>query len=150
MTNKQSLCINEMVRQLKLLVPTYLSYVGQFPDDINRIGQKFPAVIVEAGDETDFSFDTGKHLDYRFHINLYLYHEIKAGYIRQQDILTCQTAINDQITKDLTLGSTCQHLVITQITKGNETDTPYDTGYAGQLSVVKIEYEAWIYDTRST
>jgi hypothetical protein len=151
MTNKQYLVITEIKRQLNLLVTAgTLKYVGEYPDDLGKTGQRMPYVIVQDGDESEYALDTGRAFTYYMTVNLYLACEMIPNKTRQQDLLDKQIAICNQLTKDLTLSGTCVQAFITDIAKGDETQLPFDAGYSGSLATRKIVLRIEMTDERSS
>jgi hypothetical protein len=114
MTNKQYLVIAEIVKQLKTV--TGMVYVGEYPDDITKRGQKFPCCIVEDGNES-FLIKAGNKYDNTMLVHVHFYCQLIVGKTKMKNLLDIQALINNKILGDLTIGGTCLNSNLESVTK---------------------------------
>ena len=140
MTNKQY----PVIEAIKVILATITSlrFIGEYPDDLSKIGQRFPAVIIEDSDETYDIFAGNVYKTY-MDIYLHVYSEIIIGKTKMEKMLDLQAEINDAILADLTLSGTVVNIRLTEVTKETEQNT------AGQqINHRRIKYNVEIHDTR--
>jgi hypothetical protein len=141
MTNKQYPIIEAIKTALQTLVPTYIKKVLEYPDDISKAGQNFPAVIVRDGNET-YTMNSGEQYIGDFQVHLDVMTSIVLGQTKQHTMLDVQAKINDIILNDVTLGATCVNIRLTEVIKDNiETQ-------GQQIDYRRITYTITFFDTR--
>jgi hypothetical protein len=142
MTDKQYLCITAIKTALQTLVPNYIKKVGEYPDDLAVIGQNYPAVIIEDGNET-FDIYSGNTYYCYFEVYCHVYTEIKQPTTKMKAMLDLQAKINHAILADLTLGGNCVNIKLTEVQKSTD-----DDGAGLQVSHRAIKYTIEIHDIR--
>lgn len=149
MTNKQILVLNRLAALAKAV--TGINYVGIYPEGIEKIGQRFPAVILRDGDEEAPNYDAGQQIRYTYNVDLFLHHEIRVGTTRIKDILDLQTALITAIITDLSLARSDVAVLGHSVSKGENQNLLGDTssGYQGEIAVRVITFNLLIIDTRS-
>ena len=143
MTNVQYVVIEDIIASLNTLVPTYLKYVGEFPDDMSKVGQNFPAAIVQDGNRS-YLINAGNVYKCFMEIYVDVYTEIRTGITKMEKMLDTEAQINDVILADLTLGATVKNTVL--VSSSIESFSP-TTGQ--QFDMRRITYMIEIHDTRS-
>ena len=79
-----------------------IMFTGEFPDDISVIGQRFPACIIQDGNET-YDLYSGNQYVCTIEIRVILYTEAMPGKTKMEEMLDLQAEINNAILADLTL-----------------------------------------------
>ena len=143
MTNVQYVVIEDIIASLNTLVPTYLKYVGEFPDDMSKVGQNFPAAIVQDGNRS-YEIVAGNVYHCFMEIHVDVYTEIRTGITKMEKMLDTEAQINNVILADLTLGATVKNTVL--VSSSIESFSP-TTGQ--QIDMRRITYMVEIHDTRS-
>jgi hypothetical protein len=140
MTNKQYLCILDIQGTIQAI--TSIQYVGLYPDDLSLIGQRFPAVIIEDGDETyDIVAGNVYHCDMVVKVHLYIH--LNTNTTKMKSMLDYQALINDAVLEDLTLGGNAVNIKLTEVEKETIENEP-----GVQLSHRILKYTVEIHDTR--
>jgi len=150
MTNKQYLVIQAAKTALQAI--TGIKFVGIYPDDYDKIGQRFPAIMIKDSDEDVPEFHAGKQVRINYQLTCILYHETRAGYTRINDILDLQTDILNAITSGLMdLDGTVTQCTGYRIPKGDLTPAPLadNSGYSGEVSQREFIFNFTIFDQRS-
>ena len=149
MTNKQILVLNKLVEIAQGV--SGVTFAGLYPDAIGSVGQRFPAVIVKDGNETEATYQTGRACDYNYQPELYIHHEITNFTTRIADILALQNAILTAIIGDLSLAGLVDNIVGHEVIKGDSQNSLINTesGYQGEMTVHIIRLNMIINDTRS-
>lgn len=100
---------------------TAIKYIGEAPDDTSKLGQKFPAVIIDAGSEL-FDIYAGNTKFAFADLRLILFVHITPNKTKMQNLLDLQTAINDKLLTDPTLTGSITNLRLIEIEKENYTN----------------------------
>lgn len=140
MTNKQIIILEKIKSLLKSK-----GFVGVFPDDVQNIGQNFPAFLIQDGDE-EYKTKTGGRIEYTYYISVMLYSNV----IGQKSILDAQTEVLDALLDDQTLGGTCVLIEPLSVEKGEYSDTMnwYNVGIYKNVKIRKINLQVVVYDER--
>lgn len=133
MTNKQYSAIQYIITKLKT-IPA-IRFVGEFPDDISKIGQRFPAIIIEDGNES-YELKPGMVYWNTLEIALTLYIHLGNTKTKMQDTYILQQSVNDMVLADLQLGGYARNIKLTEIDKDITTN---DAGV--QLAKFVMRYQ---------
>lgn len=149
MTNKQILVLNHLAELAKAV--DGINYVGIYPEGVNLIGQRFPAVVIRDGDEDAANYDCGQQVRYTYQVDMFLHHEIRLGVTRIEDILDLQNALITAVITDLGLARADVVVIGHAVSKGENQNLLSDTasGYQGEIAVRVITFTLLIIDTRS-
>jgi len=137
----------DIIAQFKTSITAIGSFnkVGEYPFDVINIGQNFPAVLVEDGDEnkSDGEIQRNQSVTMDYLIPVWLYTQINQS--RISTILDYQVAIEDAILDDsvlTTLGIKTDCIDILSVEKGSRQETldMYDVGYDSNYSIRKINF----------
>jgi len=119
----------------------YVDYLTE--ENVNKIGSRFPAVLIEDGDEEWEGAGAGGYYIYHT-INLYIYDKINQD--RLEILLENQKAIIDEINDNNTLGG---HAICANV-EGAEKGNYYsgninwqEVGYNDNISIRKIILRVW-------
>ena len=141
-----------MLSALKAIITTEVGvsakYYGYFPEGVQLIGNKYPAILLRDGDEeTELNF--GTRIKRGSIIVIYQYTNDIIDRIK--NALTLQRKITDACLKDLTINNTAVLIEPLTIEKGEYSETPdkFNAGIYPNLTVRKSYYNVLIYDTRS-
>jgi len=147
MQNKQ----HDILTELKSIIETELGanvgYVGYFPDDIQKIGKKYPAILIGDGDET-YELGTGTRVEYNYSIPMYIYHNVIID--RLEKMTEMQNWLIDAIEKDLTIDGNAVLVEVESVEKGSyEQDADkFNAGFYPNMTVRKVNFNVLVYDTR--
>lgn len=149
MTNKQILVLNEMVRIAENVAG--VTFAGLYPDSMQDIGQRFPAVIVRDGNEDAPAFSTGQNVHYTYTPDVIVIHEVNTFTTRIADILSLQNEIVTKLITDLSMSGLVHNVNGYSVSKGTDQDilAEASAGYQGEISVSVITLNLTIKDTRS-
>lgn len=148
MTDKGWAMLSALKGILATQIATSAKYYGYFPDDVNLIGNKYPAILVRDGDESD-TLNTGTYIEQDMQVVIYLY--VTDIVDRIKNTLALQRKITDACMKDLTVGGTAILIEPSIIEKGeySEIADKFNAGFYPNLTVRKLYFNVKIYDTRS-
>ena len=147
MTDKQILVLNKIVETCQAV--TGIVYAGLYPDNKHDIGQNFPAVLVEDGNESAPTYNAGQEVIYDYQVTIRLYHELRLTN-RIQDILSLQNKLLTAIITDLSLSGLVQIITGHSVDKGiSYDDLPEGgAGYQSEITARNININMKIKDTR--
>lgn len=148
MTNKVWNMLSGLKSILETELDTDVKYYGYFPDNVQMIGNKFPAILISDGDESR-GMITGTQIEQMVSVAIYLYTNDVVD--RIENALQLERKITDACLKDLTIGGTAILIEPAEIDKGGYSANPdkYSVGYYPNLTVRKLNFNVLIYDTRS-
>ena len=141
MTNKQYDCITDIKTTLQALT-TDIKKVVEFPDGLSQIGQNFPAVMLEDGNEI-YTMVSGNTYYCVMEVKVHLFVHIIPSKTKMESLLDLQATINNAILADLTLGGNCVNIVLTEVEK----DT-VENDAGTQIARRIMKYQIEIHDTR--
>jgi hypothetical protein len=141
MTNKQYLVIAQIITVLDAV--SAIKYIGEYPDDLSKIGQRFPAVIIEDGNETFDIFSGNQYQDF-MDVRLNLFTQVQIGKTKMKAMLDLQATINHALLADLTLAGTCIQIKPVSVEKSE-----MNNEQGQQISKRVMTYNIEIHDTRS-
>ena len=149
MTDKQITVLNKLV-DIAASVDGIM-FAGLYPDDMQNIGQRFPAVIVKDGNEDAPNYSTGQAVHYSYMPEILLITEVNTFNTRIRDILALQNKLVTALIADLTISGTVHNVNGHAIEKGVDQDllSEFSAGFQGELSVHKITLNTTIKDSRS-
>ena len=115
---------------------SYISYVGDYPQDVKKIGSNTRAVLVFSGNATADIHATGKQLNGTVNPVLKLYNN-NADYDDNDYFISY---VLTKVFEDLSLGGTCRIVYSYDITKGDYSDIfdYHNPNYQGHKSLVDI------------
>jgi len=145
MKNKQWDILSEIKTNLETL--TEFNYVDYYPDSVQFIGNKYPALLIESGDET-FELGTGGLINSDLYVSIYLYHNINQNRIKY--ILILQNKIIAKLQDSLTNNDTALLIEIESVEKGAYSSVvdKYNIGWYPNLSVIKLNFKIKVCYTR--
>jgi len=118
----------------------YIQYVSYFPDSVQLIGNKYPAVLLRDGDEDMNLPSSGRRIEQNQTVVAYLY----TNYVvdRIENALQLQRIVIDALISDLTVGGNAIMISPVSIEKGDYSANPdkYNAGYYPNLTVRKIYF----------
>jgi hypothetical protein len=150
MTNLQYLVLLKLKEKLQAI--SGLNFVGIYPDDLDKIGQRFPAAMIKDSDEDIPQFNAGKQVRIAYTVKVIIYHELRLGYARIKDVLDLQIAVVNAVTSGLmTLDGTVTQCNGYSVAKGDLTPAPLadGSGYSGEVTQREIVFTFTLYDNRS-
>ena len=143
MTDYQKDIITQFKTAISAIGTGTFKYVGEFPFDVQMIGNQYPAVLVQDGDEvlSDTQRNLSVTIDYLVHC--WLYENVNQS--RISAILDHQVSIVDAILDDsmlTTLGVKTNCIELVSVEKGKNQDTldKFDVGYDSNISIRKITF----------
>lgn len=140
MTNKQYPVISALKTLIQAISGIY--FVGEYPDDLSKIGQRFPAVILEDGNET-YDVFPGNQYKCFMEVRVNLFVHMQQGQTKIKSLTDLQADINDAVLADLTVTSTCVNITLTEVRKDEVTNEAGE-----QIARRVITYLVEIHDTR--
>lgn len=142
MTNKTKYIIESFVKQLGL---QSFGYVGEYPYDIEGIGNKYPSVLVQEGDESIAEIIPNKSVKKELLVHCWLYTQINQS--RTNTITDLQNTIEDTILDDATLTDINISVKVdcidwVMVEKGDYTKVldKHNVGYTDNLSIRRITF----------
>ncbi len=143
---------NEVITWIKntLQADDQFSYVGEFPDDIDRFGRNLPAVLVQDGDQPEYVMMSGGQLRYTYEVNVWLYHRPGQNRVITMNVLT--DLVIDKILSSPGIADYVFNLEAVSVEKGEahgETTDYLAPGIYNNLTIRKIGFRMQILDTRS-
>ena len=145
MTNKQIIVLREIKRILK--DDTDAQFVGYYPDDVNEIGNRYYACLVQDGDEiTDTN--SGRRTNTEWTVSVWFYTNVVKN--RIEAVLDIQTAIMDAVLDNQSLGGKCVQIQPVDIEKGDYASDldEYSPGFYSPMTIRKINFTIRIDDVR--
>ncbi len=142
---------NEVINWIKTLFSSedLFEYVGEFPDDIDRIGRKLPAVLVQDGDQPEYVMLAGGQIRYSYEINVWLYHRPGQNRVITMNVLG--DVIIDKVLGAVGIAEYIHNLEAVSIEKGEvrgEATDYHEPGIYNNLNIRKICFRMQILDTR--
>jgi len=140
MTNKQYLIITDIKSSLSaIMTASGIQFVGEAPDELfTKVGQKFPACIVEDGNET-YQMNSGEQYKCTMEVKVHLYTEWITAKTKMKHLLDLQAQINAAILADFTCGGNAANIVLTAVPKDIVEDSA-GTQYAHRIIVYSVEF----------
>ena len=139
-----------ILTEIKTLIDTVtdFKFVGDFPDSVQLIGNKYPAVLVGCGEET-FELGNGGRIESEFFIPIYLYSNVNQS--RLTTILSLQNKIIAVLEESLNLNGKALLIQCEGSEKGEYSTTPdkYSIGWYPNLSVIKLNFKVNVCYTRT-
>ena len=119
---------------------TAFKFVAFYPDDVQFLGNKFPAVLIGNGAET-FELKQGGLFESEFYVPIYLYHNVNIDRIKT--ILSLQNDIIGKLQDSLTNDGTALLIEVIDSEKGNYSSVvdKYNIGWYPNLSVIQINFK---------
>ena len=128
----------------------YFPFVGYFPDDIEKIGTRYPALLI--GDEgQEFTATSGARVFYDWTVPIYIYSNWRSGSTRLAALNVYQNIVITEVLEDLSLGSNCTNIEPISVEKGGYNPNDEDratAGYYQNITVRKINFNIQVYDER--
>ncbi len=128
---------------------SYINYVGFYPFDTDKIGNRFPAVLIEKGNESVLEPQTKGHVNKSIELNLYLY----TFTSKELEHIDIQEKIEKDILKDSGLIKDGVHCIyFNSVTEGSirdnfDYDNPNISGnYRLKQISFNVAYRGKIYD----
>ena len=143
---------NEILSRIKKLLSDgeQFVYVGEFPDEIDRVGRNLPAVLVQDGDQPEYVMMTGGQLRYTYEVTVWLYH--KPGQNRSIDMNVLSDLVIEKLLNTTGFADNVFNLEAVAVEKGEPRGEQADyltPGIYNQLNVRKIGFRMQILDTRT-
>ena len=144
MTNKQYVILARLKTTIESIGSSTFKYVGYYPFNIENIGNKYPAVLIQDGNESLADEQQNLSITKAYSISLWLYQQINQD--RIETLLDRQTDIEDAIMDDAVLTALSNNadcILWTGIEKGDYQPTldKYSVGYSDNLSIRKINID---------
>jgi hypothetical protein len=126
-----------------------VAFVDFYPDAKYRVGQRFPAVIIQDGDEGEKNLIPGGCIHYNYAVPIMIIHELRST-PRIEDILQLQKDIETAIYATLSLQSEPANILNISISKGGINEPlPFDLdGYDGEISQRTINLNLYVKEAR--
>jgi len=127
----------------------FIEYADYFPDSVQLIGNKYPAVLLRDGDEDLILPSSSLRIETDTIIVAYMYDNDIIDRIEKN--LTLQRVVTDICLIDLTVGGNAIMISPVSVEKGDygqEADK-YNAGFYPNLTVRKIYFSVKNYDVRS-
>jgi hypothetical protein len=118
-------------------------FVAFYPDDVQFLGNKFPAVLISDGQE-NFEIRTGGLFESEYIVSLYLYHNVNIN--RIETILSLQNKIIGKLQDSLTNESTAVLIEVESVEKGDYSSVvdKFNVGWYPNLTVRKINFKLMV------
>jgi len=147
MTNYQKDIIAQFKTAITAIGTSTFKKVGEYPFDVNNVGQKYPAVLIEDGDEALADVQRNGSVTINWIVSCWLYTQINQT--RIATILDYQVAIEDAILDSsvrLALGNKMECVNLLNVEKGERQETldTYNVGYDSNISIRKINFEVTV------
>jgi len=141
MINYQKDIIAQFKTAIAAIGPGTFKYVGEFPFDVPKIGQLYPAVLVEDGDEELSDTQENLSITMNYTVPCWLYENINQA--RISSITDHQVAIEDAILDSsmlTTLGVKVECISLVAVEKGENQEglDKFNVGYDSNMSIRKI------------
>ncbi|MCD4650627.1 MAG: hypothetical protein K8S56_02405 [Candidatus Cloacimonetes bacterium] len=126
------------------------AYVDYYPDKASLIGKRFPAVMIQDGDHSDYALMPGHLVQFRYEFTLWLYHNIFPERIPTLNTYTdklIQTVLENQ-----GLDPAVFNLETVGVYKGDirsEAVNYYKPGIYGNLSIRRLDFSVTMQDSRN-
>ncbi|MCD4829622.1 MAG: hypothetical protein K8R90_09380 [Candidatus Cloacimonetes bacterium] len=124
--------------------------VGSFPDDVERLGARFPAALVGDGDQLDYRHLPGRRLQYAYNLDVWLYHDVSTD--RRQTMNLLSDAVIGAALTPAGLGASVTNIEALAVEKGEAAASPPDfhnPGVYHHLTVQRVRFAMLLTDTRS-
>ncbi len=139
--------ILDILLEIKTIVKGDVSFVGFYPDDIQNIGNKYPAVLIRLGEENLCSA-TGRRITTTANVSLLVYTSAGKNDIRGTTELN--TALLGAMLTSINLNVKCKNIEPTGIIRGEYNDIPsrYGVGFSDNLTIESINFGITVDDER--
>jgi len=135
----------DIITQFKTAISAVgtFEYVGEFPFDVPKIGNLYPAVLVEDGSETLNELQQNGSVTIDWTVSCWLYEDINQS--RVSTILDHQVAIEDAILDNsmltaLGIKANCIELISVEKGENQEGLDKFNVGYNSNMSIRKITF----------
>lgn len=129
-----------------------LKMIGEYPYQVNEIGQRVPAALIEIGDVTDAEHRPGMVIAYTQAVNVWLYHRPGANDPRGQ-VIAVHDAIISAMSSVMAFVPQVAVLRWSGTDKGESSGATdvnlFSPGYTAAMHVWRIRFTMQILDSRS-
>lgn len=111
-------------------------FTGWMPDDVHRIGNRFPCCLIEDGDQQEYRQETGGRIIYTHDVRFWVYHNVNHQRITVMNELT--DSLMGLILARTGYDSAVRSLDVVSVEKGMPLDEPVDLLAPGIYNNVTI------------
>ena len=115
-------------------------FVGNYPDDVHKIGHRFPTVLIKDADEI-VVLNAGRSEEYQWNVSLYVYHNNTSARITTMN--TACNSVIDTMLNDLHQSDTATNTILEEVIKGDydeKQEDRFNAGYYPNLTVREIKF----------
>jgi hypothetical protein len=124
-------------------------FAGLFPDAVHAVGNHFPAVLIEDGDQPEYRMESARRVQYQYQLRFYLYLNTTKNRLATANEIT-DTLIGTVLDETGFDPAVCG-LDVVAVEKGearNESADFYQPGVYQNITVRRITFALRLRDTR--
>ena len=149
MTNKQWIILSAIKTAIEAIGDSTFKYVGFYPFNIQNIGNQYPAVLIQDGEEGLAEVQQNLSVTKVYRVPIWIHQQINQD--RVETLLDRQTDIEDALLDSAvldSLGTDADCISWESVEKGDYQATldKYSVGYTDNMSIRKINFDV-IYTT---